>query len=254
MDKVSDLITKYYRHVRFGQQVLEDEIACAILKQRGLVLDAGCGADAPLTRKFGAHATVIGVDLCLASDLPRSLFAIHGDLGSLPFPNETFSLIFSRSVFEHITDPEKVLLEFHRVLAPGGICLIQTPSAWDYASIIARVTPQKFHDWYVGRIFGEAAYDTFPVVYRANTSGYYRRFIRRQQGKWLSLQVEGLRHYPCYLGFSRILFRLGVGYDWLVAGLGLTNFHPTLHIKLTKAAPPQLPERGDNTAHLTGLL
>src|SRR6185437_5450072 len=137
--------------------------------------------------------------------------------------DNTFSMIYSRSVFEHLSKPKQVLDEFGRVLRPGGLCVIITPAKYDYSSIIAAITPQSFHQWFVHKVYGAMAeYDTFPVLYRANTPRFYHQFVNNGSG-WKLCELAGLRHYPCNLMFSRGLFRLGIAYDWLVDRLRLSS-------------------------------
>lgn len=47
---------------------------------------------------------------------------IHqNDVGSLDFPDNSFSMLFGRAVLEHISDMDDFLLECDRVLEPGGV-------------------------------------------------------------------------------------------------------------------------------------
>lgn len=47
---------------------------------------------------------------------------IHqNDVGSLDFPDDSFSMLFGRAVLEHISDMDDFLLECDRVLEPGGV-------------------------------------------------------------------------------------------------------------------------------------
>lgn len=232
MTRVDDLIARYYRDLPIGLRALEAAIFQALEEGNTRALDAGCGWDAPLTRKFSAHAKVVGIDL--SRQLPQDLPAICGDLGALPFCSEAFSLIFSRSVFEHLLYPANVLAEFHRVLIPGGLCIILTPNRYDYSSVIAKWTPQTFHKWYVEKLYGAGAYDTFPTLYRANTPRFFRRFVDRHKDQWSLRELRGIRHYPANLLFSRVLFRLGVAYDWSIAKLRLTPLQPSLLAILQK--------------------
>src|SRR5215469_8276550 len=234
MAHVQDLINQFYSEVSIGQRALEGAIREAIALGGGsLGLDAGCGIDAPLTRKFGEQIRVVGIDLCRG--LPRDLPVVTGDLSQLPFPDETFSIIFSRSVFEHLTDPEQVMAEFERVLQPSGRCIILTPNRFDYSSIVAASTPQWFHDWFIRKVYDAAAYDTFPTVYRANTPRFFRSLVNRT-GKWRIQSISGLRHYPANLAFSRLLFRLGIIYDRAIDRLALTALQPSLLVVLEKKA------------------
>lgn len=232
MAEIRQLIDRFYAGVPIGQGALEAEIGEALASGQLTALDAGCGIDAPLTRKFGGRASVVGIDLC--QGLPRDLFVVTGDLSKLPFRDRAFSLIFSRSVFEHLTQPETVLQEFQRVLRPNGRCIILTPNRLDYSSIIATLTPQWFHAWFVKKVYGDGeAYDTFPTVYRANTPGFFSSLVKRNNG-WRIKRLAGIRHYPANLAFSTLLFRMGIFYDWIIARAGLTALQPNLLVVLER--------------------
>lgn len=231
MRPVNDLIERYYGGVSFSQSVLEEQVRQLLRGGHARVLDAGCGSNAPLVRKFSSNAWVVGMDLCSCS--PNGLPLVQGDLAQLPFRDGAFSLIYSRSVFEHLTHPERVLDEFYRVLQPGGACVILTPNRFDYTSIIAALTPHKFHDWFVRRVYVSGAYDTFPTVYRANSPRFFRSLVKRNRG-WQLRRLSGLRHYPANLAFSRVMFRLGIAYDWAIARAGLDALQPSLLIVLEK--------------------
>jgi SAM-dependent methyltransferase len=230
MAGVDDLIHRFYFHVPIGQRSLEAAIREALAEGHTAALDAGCGTDAPLTRKFSELIPTVGIDLCQV--LPEDLRVVTGDLANMPFRDGSFSLIFSRSVFEHLTDPDQVLREFHRVLRPNGVCVILTPNRFDYSSVVAAMTPQWFHEWFVKRLYRSASYDTFPTVYRANTPGFFRSIARGTT--WRIKRIAGVRHYPVNLGFSRFLFRIGILYDWIIARIGLTALQPSLLVILER--------------------
>jgi ubiquinone/menaquinone biosynthesis C-methylase UbiE len=44
----------------------------------------------------------------------------HGDVNSLPFPNDSFTIVVTRFSAHHFPDPAAVLREMARVCAPGG--------------------------------------------------------------------------------------------------------------------------------------
>lgn len=231
MNTVRDLIDRYYGSVLFGESALEANIRDCLRIAGNRMLDAGCGVDAPFTRKFSGEAKIVGIDLC--QKLPKDLSTVCGNLSQLPFLDSSFSIIFSRSVFEHLVEPDQVMREMYRALRPGGFCVILTPNRYDYSSIVARFTPQGFHSWFVNRVYGSDTYDTFPTLYRANTPAYFNGLVQNQSG-WTIRKVEGLRHYPANLIFSRMLFRLGILYDWLIDKLGWDSLQPSLLIVLEK--------------------
>src|SRR5262249_32092115 len=233
MAQVTDLIERFYSDIPIGQRSLEAAIRQALTGRHTAVLDAGCGVDAPLTRKFGTQVRVVGLDLC--HGLPADLPVVTGDLARLPFRDAAFSLIFSRSVFEHLTDPRAVLKEFSRVLQSNGTCVILTPNRFDYSSILAALTPQWFHAWFVRTVYGNQQYDTFPTVYRANTPIFFRTVVNRSKG-WSVRRISGVRHYPANLAFSRVLFRMGIAYDWLIAKLRLALLQPSLLVVLQRVS------------------
>ena len=53
---------------------------------------------------------------------------VHGDVYSLPFPDNTFDKIIMSEVLEHLDDDEVGLPEVVRVLKPGGLIAITVPN------------------------------------------------------------------------------------------------------------------------------
>ena len=49
------------------------------------------------------------------------------DLRALDLPDGHFSLILCLHVLEHVDDDRRALAELHRVLAPGGVAILQVP-------------------------------------------------------------------------------------------------------------------------------
>jgi SAM-dependent methyltransferase len=97
------------------------------------VADFGCGYHATLARTLmgqAAHLTL--ADVSLAPDLKcdTRITAIEGVLPASLYglPDESLDLILCVSVLEHLWEPMQALREFHRLLAPGGTCLINVPS------------------------------------------------------------------------------------------------------------------------------
>jgi SAM-dependent methyltransferase len=51
---------------------------------------------------------------------------------SLPFPDESFDIVYSANVLEHTQNPEQVLMESIRVLRPGGLLHMELPNYLSY--------------------------------------------------------------------------------------------------------------------------
>ncbi|HEX3745491.1 MAG TPA: methyltransferase domain-containing protein [Bryobacteraceae bacterium] len=51
---------------------------------------------------------------------------------SLPFPDESFDIVYSANVLEHTENPGRVLMEALRVLRPGGLLHMEMPNFLSY--------------------------------------------------------------------------------------------------------------------------
>ncbi len=214
--KCERLYEKYYAGRKFY-----DSRYRALIRQHlcpgERVLDAGCGRYLKFSKELSDTAQVVGIDLdsVLETDNQGTPFGIRGDLSRLPFPAASFDVVISRSVVEHLEDPEEVFREFCRVLRPGGRAVIVTPNKYDYVSLIAAVTPYRLHRSLVSRIFRVPEDDVFPTLYRANTISSIRRALT--SAGFVQKDLQTVNHYPAYLMFSPVLFRLGVLYERLTS-------------------------------------
>lgn len=51
-------------------------------------------------------------------------FDIYNDKGELPYTPETFDLVYSKGVLNHVPDKESLFRQIHAILKPGGLCVI----------------------------------------------------------------------------------------------------------------------------------
>jgi SAM-dependent methyltransferase len=90
-------------------------------------LDIGCG-NGDISRYFGARNSVTGVDVT-DQRRPEADFAFRlVDSPTLPFADDTFDLVLSNHVIEHIPDQGKHLCEVRRVLKTSGFAYLATPN------------------------------------------------------------------------------------------------------------------------------
>lgn len=100
------------------------------------VLDVGCNTGYGTVRFAPVAARVVGVDVSpgaieaarqRASD-GRPEFVLTSGF-ELPFPGDSFDLVTSFQVLEHVPDPLAYLREIARVARPGGTVILATPNA-----------------------------------------------------------------------------------------------------------------------------
>jgi ubiquinone/menaquinone biosynthesis C-methylase UbiE len=243
--KCEELYEKYYAGRRFHDSLYSDLIR-RYLRPGTRLLDAGCGRYLRFCREFAREAHVVGIDLeeTFDCDNTSAPFAVRGDIGALPFPDESFDMVISRSVVEHLVDPPRVFGEFCRVLKPGGVVVIITPNRYDYVSIIAALTPYRVHQMLVSRIFRVPKEDVFPTLYRANTMAAMRRAM--SAAGLVESEMETVNHYPAYLMFSPVLFRLGVLYERLTSTRALQQLRGSILCAFRR--PPANSSREEHSA------
>jgi SAM-dependent methyltransferase len=90
------------------------------------VLDIGCGLQ-PYRRFLDPAVTeYVGID----REGPLSRPTVVGSAESLPFPDQSFDVVLSTQVLEHLPDPERALREAVRVLKRGGRMILTVPGVW----------------------------------------------------------------------------------------------------------------------------
>jgi SAM-dependent methyltransferase len=97
------------------------------------IVDLGCGYDAAFVRSvLDEVSSALLVDLALAPDLKEhpKVQALEGSLPDvLPeLEGGAHDVVLCLSVLEHLWEPDDVLRDIHRLLAPGGMALINVPS------------------------------------------------------------------------------------------------------------------------------
>jgi SAM-dependent methyltransferase len=97
------------------------------------LLEAGCGRG-----EFLRHFKNLGLDVCGIDRSPEAMryqpdILIHTsdiEKDGIPFPDASFDVVYSKSLLEHFTVPERYIKEAARVLKPGGMLLTLVPD-WE---------------------------------------------------------------------------------------------------------------------------
>jgi SAM-dependent methyltransferase len=109
------------------------ELFLAYFPPGSLVVDVGCGRS--LFSEIGVRFPfrIVSGDLDFASVRDRAREVPHQswsafDAGGLPFGDARFDGLFAGEVIEHVPDARRTLREWNRVLKPGGVAIITTPT------------------------------------------------------------------------------------------------------------------------------
>ena len=104
-----------YPHIRAGSRVL----------------DLGCGLEAAfLDYASDRIASGVGLDDQVEEGMRVRWPRVRADLRApLPFSDGEFNHVVMLAVLEHLTEPEKVLRETYRVIAPAGSLILTWPSS-----------------------------------------------------------------------------------------------------------------------------
>ncbi len=96
------------------------------LKAKALDLGSGRGE---YLLAFGTYGvTVEGYDRCLPDEEYKAYTFSLGNIEEpLPYKNNSFDIVWAKSVLEHLYYPEKLVEEVYRILNPGGCFLTLTP-------------------------------------------------------------------------------------------------------------------------------
>lgn len=104
------------------------------LKDGSSILDVGCGRGDFLNGFINNGLNGYGVDFTDAAEkhCPKAkIYQADIEKNGMPFEDNYFDVIFSKSVIEHFYDPDILIKECRRCLKPGGLIIVMVPS-WEY--------------------------------------------------------------------------------------------------------------------------
>ncbi len=169
---------------------------CAPLLPDGRILDLGCGAGHSWS--VLAPRTSVGVDLDARALAGQDRETVVADMRALPFEDGSFAGVLAVQSVEHVPDPERVVAEARRVLAPGGVAVWVTPNRLTFGR------PDEIIDPYHWVEYDAAALHALltPSFARAAVLGIagsarYAAFDRAEKARMervLRLDPLGLRH------------------------------------------------------------
>jgi len=163
--------------LKYSQNIFEDVIKNNI-KQQCSWLDLGCGHHILPPWRYDEERRLVqiarflvGLDCEMRSLKKHRTIRnkIFGDISSLPFQANSFDLVTSNMVFEHLKEPKIQLKEIIRILKPGGVLIFHTPNALGYTTFIGGLIPEFFKKKLIHFLNNRIEDDVFPTYYRINT-------------------------------------------------------------------------------------
>jgi SAM-dependent methyltransferase len=193
------------------------------LAEGGRLLDLGCGRGGLVEQLAHPLDRAVGVDPDwrtlrehrLSARLPR----VAAMSAALPFAGGRFDVVMASWVLEHLPRPLLDLAEVSRVLRPGGRFVFVTPNGRHPLARAGRLLSRLggAQARLVEALYGRAAADTFPAVYRANTASALPHLAAAAGLRLTALQAVA---DPTYLAFHDSLYRLAVRLDAVLAAGG----------------------------------
>lgn len=202
----------------------------------GRVLVDGSGIGTYLSRLVPISGLVAGLDI----ELPRvqesrqyssNVFCAAGEY--VPLPSDSFDLVFSHEVLEHVQDDQKAICEMVRVLKPGGRIVLFCPNRGYPFETHGHYWKGKYHfgntpliNWLPRRLRDKLAphvevytradlsrlFAELPVKFieRRTIFGAYDNIIERKPGfgRVLRSVLQALEKTP--------LQRLGLSHFWVI--------------------------------------
>ena len=189
------------------------------------ILDFGCGPGrilpsirelAPRARLFGSDIDAEAIGWASGALGDVASFCANDTEPPLPFPDETFDLIYSISIFTHL--PEDMqwrwLAELRRVLKPGGILLTTTldPGEYDLPEAVKADGAARGFAYMGDAFLPEGMPDFYRLAYHTHD------YIRERWSAYFEVLSIG-SHDLNYSQDSVLLRRPRHAFSWLPSGV-----------------------------------
>jgi SAM-dependent methyltransferase len=172
-----------------------------------VVLEAGLGLGIYAARLLEDTPHVFGFDIevdRIRESRERVANSHVAAAEALPYPADTFGLILSNEVIEHVEDDRAALAEMARVLRPGGRAVIFCPNRWYPVETHGYYWRGEYH-------FGNTPLINYlPDVLRNRLAPHVRAYTRRGLLALLDgLPLKVVHHTRIFGGYDNIVARFG---------------------------------------------
>ena len=147
------------------------------------LLDGGCGDGgvARLLRERVAEVVAIDVESSPAWENGPGLRFDVANAEELPFEDASFDLVHSKDALHHMDRPERALVEYRRVLRPGGAALIVEANRFN-PSLFLQMTLVRRHQHFRRNRFQRLVRATFDDVRFGAFEAHYVPGAERMHG------------------------------------------------------------------------
>jgi ubiquinone/menaquinone biosynthesis C-methylase UbiE len=138
------------------------------------LLDVGCGDGGVATLLAERVGEVVAVDVESSPgwhEAPGLAFVV-ADGEELPFEDASFDVVHSKDSLHHMTNPERALAEYLRVLRPGGTALIVEANRYN-PSFYLQMTLVRRHQHFTKKRFTDLVRAAFPDVRFGSYEAHY---------------------------------------------------------------------------------
>ncbi|MGB3299139.1 MAG: class I SAM-dependent methyltransferase [Phormidesmis sp.] len=189
------------------------------------VLDIGCGSKSDIGRYLkerNTPALIHGVDLdeyALKNQDVDQLFIC--DAAEMPFDDDTYDVVFSQFLLEHVESSEKTINAIARVMAKDGLATLIIPNPTSIEATVTRLTPYNFHIFFKQKVqlSDTASEDTFPTLFDFKSIKHLKKQMEAAGFK----DVEAVFVPEVYFRFRfrPILVRLALLYSRILETLNI---------------------------------
>lgn len=173
----------------------------------GDILENGCGVGMYVENlaPFGGKVTGLEFDFKRAAEAGQNSSRMLNAAGEyLPFPENSFDLILSHEVLEHVQSDVDAVREMVRVLKPGGRATIFVPNRW---------YPFETHGiyWHGKYHFGNKLFVNYlPRAWRNKLAPHVDVYTRRDMMRLFAGQpVKFIERTVIFGAYDNIIARLG---------------------------------------------
>jgi ubiquinone/menaquinone biosynthesis C-methylase UbiE len=232
--------------LQYAQSVYE-HVLWEVTTGRHAWLDLGCGHQVlPPWRRVQESDLVKQTRVIVGLDADFQSLKSHRTIGrrvcgsvtTLPFTSESFDLVSSNMVFEHLDDPERQLTEIARVLRPNGVLVFHTPNVRGYPTVLAKLVPEFVKKKLIWTLERRKEEDVYPTFYRINSPERIHAIAARAGLSVVSLKMivsgAALAVFPPAAVFELALIKV-------LMGRSLKKFRPNIIAVLQKPSLDRQP-------------